>query len=89
MTTSTENSAVPVVAASELATFAFCPRAWQWQYQEGRAPAPTAVARGRTAHREHAARVFGARRLLVTVSLLALLALAGLAGAWWVLGGRP
>jgi hypothetical protein len=78
-----------VVAASELAAFAFCPRAWQLRYVAGVKPDRERLPRGAAAHGIHAARVFRTRRLLVTATVLALLALAGLAGAWFALGGRP
>ena len=78
-----------LIGASELATFAFCPRAWQLRYQERRPPAPAPMARGRAAHAAHAGRVCRARRLALVVTLLAGLALGGLAGAWFVLGGPP
>ena len=78
-----------MVGASELATFAFCPRAWQLRYQERRPPARAQLERGRAAHAAHAGRVFRARRLALVITLLAMLALAGLVGAWFALGGRP
>ncbi len=78
-----------IVAASELASFAFCPYAWRLHYVEGLRPEPERLQRGRAAHEAHAVHVLASRRLLAAVTLLALLTLAGLAAAWFVLGGRP
>ena len=78
-----------IVTASELATFAFCPYAWRLRYVERLRPAPERLQRGTAAHSTHAAQVLTSRRLLAVATLLALFALVGLVGAWFVLGGQP
>lgn len=78
-----------VVTASELAAFAFCPHAWRLRYVVGVEPDRERLRRGAAAHGAHAARVFQTRRLLAAATVLALLAFAGLLGAWLFLGGRP
>jgi hypothetical protein len=82
-------SADKVVAASELATFVFCPHAWRLHYVAGIRPGQKRLQRGAAAHGIHATQVLASRRILAMATLLALLALAGLVGAWFVLGGQP
>lgn len=77
-----------IVAASELAAFAFCPYAWRLHYVEGLRPEPERLQRGQAAHGAHAVHVLASRRLLAVVTLLALLTLAGLVAVWVALGGR-
>ncbi len=72
--------------ASELAAWAFCPRAWAWRYRDGVAADDEQLARGRQAHQRHADEVFQRRRLLRWVQLGVLVLLAGLALAWFLVG---
>lgn len=75
---------VPIINASEVGSFAYCPRAWWLRRVEGLEPADTeALRRGQTLHRRH---FLGVRR----ISLLRALALilwitAGLAGLLLIL----
>ncbi len=78
-----------MIGASELATFIFCPYAWRLRYIEGLRPDPGRLQRGRAAHRAHAVHVLASRRLMAVATVLVLLTLAGLAAAWFALGGRP
>ena len=77
------------VTASEVASYAFCAKAWHLERARGRAPSERAVARrakGATRHEAHGAKVLAARRsgtrlvawtvlLLAVAVILALVAL--------------
>ncbi|MGQ9515874.1 MAG: hypothetical protein ACUVWB_05510 [Anaerolineae bacterium] len=70
---------MPIINASEVGRYAYCPRAW-WLYRvEGLEPADTeALRRGQNLHRRH---FQGVRRMSLLRALAYLLwALAGLAG---------
>ncbi len=69
----------PIINASEIAQFAYCPRAWWLCRVEGIEPQNTeALRRGQTIHRRH---FRGVRRIsLLRAAAYLLWGLAGLAG---------
>lgn len=78
------------ITASELATFAFCERAWYHRYVEKRRPATTTRERleaGRAGHAAHANEVFASRRALLVAVMVLLLALVAIALTWTWIGG--
>ncbi len=81
-----DNETEETISVSELATWTFCPHAWALRYLENLVANEEVdrFARGRAAHRRHAAQVFQRRRWLQVVSVLALVLLVGLALAWFL-----
>ena len=77
-----------IVSASELNTFSFCEHAWFLRHIVGLRPGRRdRFAAGRAGHKAHAQRVFSSRKLLRTLTVLAVVCLVALA-VLWTLGGR-
>jgi hypothetical protein len=77
-----------MVSASELNTFSFCEHAWFLRHIVGLRPGRRdRFAAGRAGHRAHAQRVFSSRKLLRTLTVVAVVCLVVLAVVW-TMGGR-